>query len=191
MAKTSTQSTLVPERFSTSAEIFEHECRAVVEQLNWTAQYVPQSHVSVLCAPSGWETGAVAGLAIYWPSSEGVWRTVMEFGIALLEETQELLVGALASVVLGASDDLELRVTVTPDLGAGTPVSATLSFDDSDTDEVTGTIDVSGIAAADRDCWVKVELQTVNSIQPIMLSYLRAFRLEDSPLASLPSPPDE
>ena len=190
MAKSSTQTYLQPERFSTTAPVIAEDCIAVVEQLNHAAQYWPQSHVNVCCAPYlGLEAGAPAALTVAFPSLTDGWRTVLLFGIDIQLETQELTVGARARI--GVGEEVELRVTVTPSLGLGTPLTAlVLAFDDTDTAEVTGTIDVSGVAAGtERECHVQVEVQTTTATAE--QSWLQSFRLEDSPLAALPDPVDE
>lgn len=193
MTKTSALTTLKPERFSTTAEIYADECAAVAEQLNYSAQYFPQQHLALSAGPAAWESGSPAALAIYYPTLTGAWRTVVSFAIELQDETTELLVGAQSEIAAG--EEVELRVTVTPELGIGTPLTAAvIAFDDGDNGaELTATIDVSSLgpsgAGSERECHVEIEVQTTNAEAGV--SWLRSFRLEDAPLAVLPSPPDE
>lgn len=186
MAKTSALTTLQPERFSSQAEIYHGEAKAVVEMMNYAAQYFPQTHVNLCTAINEWDGAAsTAGSYIFAPSAEGT-RTVLRFGIVLLEEAQDLIVGA--RVICGTGEEVDMHVTVTPDWGDGTPITTTISYDDTTNGaEQWVALDVSGVPYDELECLVTIELETVVSVGG-QDSYMRTFRIEDSPLLSLPDP---
>lgn len=187
MTKTSALTTLQPERFSTQAEIYHGETKAVVEMMNYAAQFFTQTHVNMCAAPDEWAGSDSTHCAYVFAPGASTTRRALRFGIVLLEETQELIVGARMHCATG--EEIDLIVTVTPDFGDGTPIVGTISFDDSmNGAEHSTSIDVSGVPYNELECLVTVELENIVSAGGTTDSYLRTFRLEDQALSSLPDP---
>lgn len=182
MAKTATAGTISPYAFASGLGIFEADIQAVAEQLNYSAGKVPNTHVSMLCGTAGWgtSTNELATHLVEFPAVGGQVE-VYTFRIWVDADVQALTLAAQCTHAAGQTGDVEFEV------GAG---GDTISFDDGDTTEVTG----SDTTANTGTGWLTVVVKIENtSAVPAAGNTLDSIRIEEQAIAAtdLPSPADE